>query len=184
MNLDQSFQETILDLVRIILGVIVTVALPWLIVKVSGVGEWIKARVGEQRWNLVTDFVRALVRSAEQRGLTDALLKTGAARKEYVIDELQSWLDKRGWNFFDLQQLDDLVESIVFDEFNRWKSGAGAIALSADAVELPAERPIFNIDEFVAFADDAAFEQYATRVKRMRELTGQVVLPVGKGGVQ
>ena len=121
-----------------VLGIIPEAVLRYLIAAVALAGIallaqvfiWIRAKVAllrgkmeEEDWNMLYNMIVVLVRAAEQLGLKSRLLRDGAEKKKWVLARLQKALRRLGWDVDrdSLDYLSDLIESIVFDELNRYK---------------------------------------------------------------
>ena len=91
----------------------------WLRAQVSLLRE----KIGRENWDMLYGMILVLVKAAEQMGLRDKLLQDGAKKKEWVMARLQEILI--GWGVdidkATLDRLSDMIESAVWEEFNRYK---------------------------------------------------------------
>jgi len=71
----------------------------------------------EKRW-LIKEAVRTAVLAAEQSGLSNELMATGKAKKDYALRMAQNYLTEFGIEI-DLSVLDSMIESIVWEELKK-----------------------------------------------------------------
>jgi hypothetical protein len=86
--------------------------------------QWAKAKVAETRatilnskYAVVYEVLETFVKAAEQVGAWDAMLEAGAAKKEFVIQSAQAWMEKNGIHI-DLELIDAMIEEIVLEQLN------------------------------------------------------------------
>ena len=141
-----------------VLGIIPEAVLRYLIAAVALAGIallaqvfiWIRAKVAllrgkmeEEDWNMLYNMIVVLVRAAEQLGLKDRVLKDGAEKKKWVLARLQEALRRLGWEIdkASFDYLCDLIEGIVFEEFNRYERDHPGFTNLVPNVEPPKEPP-------------------------------------------
>ena len=120
---DTILQATLEVLIQVLLPVV----LGAVIVLVKGMLGEIKARVDKDQLAVVESLVRTFIRAAEQNGLIGMLEKEGAAKKEWVLDQIELALAARGIKL-DLDELDALIEGIYHSEIGEikaWKAEEG-----------------------------------------------------------
>lgn len=119
MTLQETTQLFGMELARQVIPLLIQMLFAVVIVPlVLRVRRYVEARLDAQTRQQVEAHITLLVRAAEQSGLKDALLQTGAAKKQYVIGRMQTWLADRGYNRISAAELSDLVEAAVLAEFN------------------------------------------------------------------
>jgi hypothetical protein len=117
MQLDNLFQLALEITLTVCLPIALTALLRWAAVKVAEV----KAAVSNEQLTYVTTLIGQLVMAAEQTGWVDAAKALGAEKKKYVIQLAEVELEKRGIQI-DLDIIDALVESAVFEAFSQYKT--------------------------------------------------------------
>lgn len=123
---NEILQATIEVLIQILLPIV----LGAVVVLVKEAVAKIKASMRKDQLELVENLIRRLVAAAEQNGLTGMLEAEGKAKKQWVIEQLEAALARRGI-VLDLDELDALIEGIYHDEIGSWK----AVQPGKDTVE-------------------------------------------------
>jgi hypothetical protein len=75
--------------------------------------------ISERMVYLARETVIMLVQSAEQAGLKDELLKSGAEKKAWVLERAQARLAELGVTGIDLEALSDMVESAIHQGYKQ-----------------------------------------------------------------
>ncbi len=78
---------------------------------------WIKSHATQAQLLQVKTVIDLLVTSAQQSGLTGSLSNEGAAKKQWVLDEVTKQLKNFGLNRFaeDVPLLEQLIETSVYE---------------------------------------------------------------------
>lgn len=117
------------NLLQLVLETTVQVLLPVLlgaaVVLVKEAVAKIRASIRKDQLETAEALIRRLVAAAEQNGLTGAIAKEGAAKKQWVLDQAEVYLAKQGI-YLDLDAIDALIEGIVYDELG-WDKKAAEI---------------------------------------------------------
>lgn len=109
----QAFLVTLIQvMLPIVLGVLGVLLKTWV--------DQLKMRMGKEQFDFAVDLAHRFVLAAEQTGLSGTLAAEGSDKKKWVLDRLESELEKRGINI-DIHILSDLVESAVFTELSVYK---------------------------------------------------------------
>lgn len=106
-----------------VLAILLPVAIGYAVLLINSALKYLKARIGEQKYQEVYDFIRLLVLAAEQTGLKGDVLATGAEKKKWVLDRIQSYVDEKGYPI-NVADLSSMIEAAVMEEINRHKIGA------------------------------------------------------------
>jgi hypothetical protein len=115
--------EILQTLLETAIQVLLPIVLGALVVLVHGMLAEVKARVDKDQLAMAESLIRSLVKAAQQNGLIGMLEKEGAAKKDWVIAQVEAALAKRGI-VLDLHEIDALIEAIYYDEigqFKEWK---------------------------------------------------------------
>lgn len=106
------------DLLTTLLVTVISVALPILLVWLR---QWLnekkgelRQQVGEQQWYQMRQVVALFCEAAEQTGLKTELLKTGAEKKAWVLDQMDAWLKATGVPI-DIKAVEAAVEATVYN---------------------------------------------------------------------
>lgn len=111
----ELLQKTLETVITVLLPVLLAYAVAWLKVQT----DKIKASISTEEWNFAVSLVDKLVIAAEQTGLKDELLKEGAAKKAWVLEQAQAALNAKNIKI-DVAVLAAIVEDTVYNELN-WK---------------------------------------------------------------
>lgn len=127
--------------------IVITLAVPPLVtalmIYIQGQNELRKSRMDsetlanyERQLGIVKKLAREFVYAAEQSGLSGQIKNIGAEKKDLVLAQLESELERRGIQM-DLHVLSNAVEAAVFEGFTQWKEQSQAVPEPAPE-ELPA----------------------------------------------
>lgn len=115
-------EEASWKFVQLLLEEAIRVLVPVLITLLAGCVAtgiaWLRSKLGEARWAAIEQAVTYAVLAAEQSGLRNAALATGAAKKRLAMEIAQQLLHDRGIKI-DATRLGELIEAQVFHWFNR-----------------------------------------------------------------
>jgi len=121
--------ETGFNFLNVVVHEALSIAIPFMVFTLFGFivqtfrqlkNEFI-ARHGERRWWQLSGIVQANVRAAEQLGLKDELLQSGQAKKLWVLKQVELAAERIGIEI-DANELSNMIETAVWDEFNRLKN--------------------------------------------------------------
>jgi flagellar biosynthesis protein FliQ len=114
-SLNAVLQPLLITLIQILVPILLGAAIVW----VKKMVEQAKLQIDAKTLTFIETLLQSLVVSAEANGLTAALEKEVFDKKTYVLDRAETELLARGIKV-DPHLLSDLVEQIVYDEFNRY----------------------------------------------------------------
>lgn len=88
---------------------------------IHGVETWVNTHVSAQQLAIVKSIINSVVLAAEQSGLKDGILRTGAEKRAWAIGEIQRILRERGLNVLadNTPLLASLLEGSVFQQLNQ-----------------------------------------------------------------
>lgn len=110
--------ELIVTVLRAVLAVVVPVLAAYVARWFAAITEGAKARLGKTNYDMAYSVICDLVKSAEQRGLTNALLAAGEQKKDWVMSRAAEELEKIGMVNFPLETVSDMIEAALVDVFN------------------------------------------------------------------
>ena len=110
------------SILQLVLETLITVLVPVLLgyiikfvdTKISELRQYVER---ENLW-YIYDIVKQLVYAAEQNGLAGLIENEGRAKKAYVLDRLQSYLNAKNIKV-DVKTLDALIEAAVYEAFKK-----------------------------------------------------------------
>ena len=109
------------SVVEQLLVAVLTVAIP---IITKYVVDWLKAqrellklRFDEQEWRMIVSFTNLMIEAAEQSGLAGHIADVGEAKKAFVLNQVQAYLDDNGI-VVDVDRLSDLIEALVYSNLN------------------------------------------------------------------
>ena len=115
-SVNAILQPLLITLIQVLAPVLMVAVLAW----VRQLIKDAKLKVDAKTLAFVETLVRSLVVSAEANGLTAAAKKEVLDKRAYVLDRAEAELVKLNIKV-DPHLISDLLESIVFDEFNRYE---------------------------------------------------------------
>lgn len=128
-------EKAVQEFIMIVLSAVVTVFLP---VLVAFAVSWLRAqkelvlsRLTVEQRDLLFSIVAALVQAAEQAGIVGIIEDTGEAKKRWVIERVQTWLDTHNLPAVDAEEIADLIEAAI----NQGVHQFGAAVVTASAAE-------------------------------------------------
>lgn len=106
----------IIQFVSLLIELAIAAIIPTLTIAIY---KWITAKAAEIQTKLTADqitqfrsIVAVTVQAAEQSGLAGLITNVGVAKKQYVIDALQAFVDARHWAI-PIQQIESELEAAV-----------------------------------------------------------------------
>lgn len=113
MDWGKILTDIMLAMITVFLPVFLSFLLRWIRDKVNYMNQLMADELGASNWEFVKALADDFVLAAEQRGVWDKLLSTGADKKVWVIQRMQEALRARGLNV-DLEQIDAAIELAVW----------------------------------------------------------------------
>jgi len=111
-------EKSLLQLVlETAIQVLLPVLLSFIVVLVKRAIDYFQANVDKEKLEFVVNLVNQFVMAAEQSGLAGAIANEGAAKKAWVLEQLQKELDAKGIKV-DVAVLEALIEAQVLEMFN------------------------------------------------------------------
>ena len=115
----QNTSDAILQAAMVTVAqVLLPILMGGLVILIKALWGWIKSKMSAQQLEIATTLINQLVLAAEQNSLTGMLAAEGQAKKKYVIDTAEAPLAAKGIHL-DLDVLDALIESSVYEAFNK-----------------------------------------------------------------
>jgi hypothetical protein len=75
--------------------------------------------ISERNLYFARQAIEFLIQAAEQSGVKDDIVRTGAEKKAWVLDRASTLLAERGITDIDIETLSDLVEASIMQGFNQ-----------------------------------------------------------------
>lgn len=116
MDISVEVQKFLVIVVQGIIPILAGVLVTFASVAAYRVNLWLKANLSKVQLEQAISIIRFLVASAQQSGLSDALLETGNAKKQWVVDQAVLRLREIGLNEFadNIPKIEQLLESEVY----------------------------------------------------------------------
>jgi hypothetical protein len=108
--LQSALQTLIQIMVPVLIGAAIAVAKHYI--------DEIKSRMSQDQYIFAGELARQVVLAAEQNGLRGAIENEATVKKAWALERLEASLVGKGIHL-DLDKLDDLIESAVFEAF-KW----------------------------------------------------------------
>ncbi len=105
------------DILAAVINAVLPVVLGLGALAIKRYSDRLKAEIGQKNFAYATNIAKAVVKAAEQNGLATEIGHTGAQKKSWALNELETALKARGINI-DVRMLDALIEATVYQEFN------------------------------------------------------------------
>lgn len=103
-----------------VLPVVLTALFAVIGVYIENLRKEVKVRTTTKQYLALQNYLDILVGGIEASGLQDELLAVGANKKQAVLSLAKQYVDANKIPI-DVEALDVMIESIVFNEFNRWR---------------------------------------------------------------
>lgn len=140
--MDTALGQAIGSFLQELLTLIILAFLPILLNEIrKGIGVFVakmKTQVRAEDLQTLSILARIFVTAAEQSGLSDAVLTTGAQKKAEVMQKLQAAADEKHINV-SLSTLSSIIESVVWESLGWEKRMAEAGIVRSPVTEI---RPI------------------------------------------
>lgn len=116
--------ELLNTLLVTLLPVLATALVGFLVRWINAQTAKIQGQIGNQNWEMITRFIDLSVLAAEQSGLAGLIANEGKAKKEFVLNLVQKFLNEKGI-VVDVNRIDAAIEAAVFASVNLYGDKKG-----------------------------------------------------------
>lgn len=111
------FSDLILGAAEPLLRIFIPILVGLIIWLVFAARNYIRSRLTASQYEMFSSIVRTAVRAAEQSGLAGYIENTAHAKKDRAMELAKNFLKARGLGWIPVQEIDDMVEAMVHEEF-------------------------------------------------------------------